>query len=101
MPIPTVGKNQMRSAIFTTKIYIFCTHTCTHIGDLAVDWLEDMLYWTNINENKIRRLNLTSTDILATSPDKIQVEGTSVNGSKFRGIVLNPMIGYAGNPPDP
>ena len=61
-----------------------------------MDWLEDMLYWTNINENKIRRLNLTSTDVLATSPEKIQVEGTSINGSKFRGIVLNPRIRYEG-----
>ena len=60
-----------------------------------MDWLEDVLYWTNVEENKIRRLNLASTDFPATSLEKIPVQGIG-NGSIFRGIILNPTIRYAG-----
>ncbi|CAI8020729.1 hypothetical protein GBAR_LOCUS12371, partial [Geodia barretti] len=36
--------------------------------DLAVDWLEDMLYWTNGDATEIRRVNLMSTDSPVTTP---------------------------------
>ena len=60
-------------------------------ADLAVDWLGDVLFWTNREASEIRRVNLTSTDLPAIKPDVIEV---NVDKPRFTDIVLDPVIRY-------
>ena len=54
-----------------------------------MDWLEDMLYWTNGDATEIRRVNLMSTDSPVTTPHLIEVD---IEEPKFTDIVLDPII---------
>lgn len=60
-----------------------------------MDWLEDMLYWTNGESSEIRRVDLT--DLPTDSWDLIQVD--DIESPRFTYIVLNPNTRYARNFP--
>ena len=64
-----------------------------YIADIAVDWIQDILYWIIAGESKIYRLNITSAD-----PTQEEVEVNGVNGRTiFADMVLNPISRYAGS----
>ena len=70
----------------------FFTHYITHAEDLAVDWIEDMLYWTSGQiDTRIYKLDITTIGL--NTPQIVEIP-VNIETATFTYIVLNPINRY-------